>query len=101
VFGVPNAEFGEEVKAVVQPLPLVETGPALEQELLAFCRANLAHYKCPRSIDFDPELPRQPTGKLYKRLIRDRYWPKAEGPTSLAERLSGVTDQPKAQPSSR
>jgi acyl-CoA synthetase (AMP-forming)/AMP-acid ligase II len=101
VFGVPNAEFGEEVKAVVQPLPSVETGPALEQELLAFCRANLAHYKCPRSIDFDPELPRQPTGKLYKRLIRDRYWPKTVGRTSLAERLSGVMEQPKAQPSSR
>ncbi len=90
VFGVPNAEFGEEVKAVVQPLPGIVPDAALAQELLDFCRANLAHYKCPRSVDFDPELPRHPTGKLYKRLIRDRYWPKTNGPTSLAERLSGV-----------
>lgn len=90
VFGVPNAEFGEEVKAVVQPLPDVAPDAALAQELLDFCRASLAHYKCPRSVDFDPELPRHPTGKLYKRLIRDRYWPKTDGPTSLAERLSGI-----------
>jgi acyl-CoA synthetase (AMP-forming)/AMP-acid ligase II len=90
VFGVPNAEFGEEVKAVVQPLPEITGDTALERELLAFCRDNLAHYKCPKSIDFDPELPRHPTGKLYKRLIRDRYWPKTHGPKSLAERLSGV-----------
>ncbi|MEN3976836.1 AMP-binding protein [Emcibacter sp. SYSU 3D8] len=91
VFGVPNAEFGEEVKAVVQPLPDVAPDAALAQELLAFCRVSLAHYKCPRSIDFDAELPRHPTGKLYKRLIRDRYWPKTDGPVSLAERLSGVS----------
>jgi long-chain acyl-CoA synthetase len=74
VFGVPNEEMGEEVKAVVQPVDWDAAGPDLERELLAFCREHLAHYKCPRSIDFDPELPRQPTGKLYKRLIRDRYW---------------------------
>ena len=74
VFGVPNEEFGEEVKAVVQPMDPAEAGPELEQELLEFCRANLAHYKCPRTIDFDDELPRHPTGKLYKRLLRDRYW---------------------------
>jgi long-chain acyl-CoA synthetase len=49
-------------------------GPELERELLAFCREHLSHYKCPKSIDFDAELPRQPTGKLYKRLLRDRYW---------------------------
>ncbi len=49
-------------------------GPELERELLAFCRDNLAHYKCPKAVDFDAELPRQPTGKLYKRLLRDRYW---------------------------
>ncbi|MGE0666261.1 MAG: AMP-binding protein [Sphingomonadales bacterium] len=90
VFGVPNAEFGEEVKAVVQVVDGVAADAALEQELLAFCRASLAHYKCPKSVDFDPELPRHPTGKLYKRLIRDRYWPKTDGPVSLAERLSGV-----------
>jgi long-chain acyl-CoA synthetase len=74
VFGVPNEEMGEEVKAVVQPVDMADAGPELERELLAFCRDNLAHYKCPRSIDFEAELPRQPTGKLYKRLLRDRYW---------------------------
>lgn len=74
VFGVPNDEFGEEVKAVVQPIPGVEAGSALEAELIDYCRSHLATYKCPRTIEFDPELPRDPNGKLYKRRIRDRYW---------------------------
>ncbi|WP_085340487.1 acyl-CoA synthetase [Aquidulcibacter paucihalophilus] len=74
VFGVPNEEFGEEVKAVVQPMNMDDAGPALEAELLAFCRASISHVKAPRSIDFMAELPRYPTGKLYKRLLRDRYW---------------------------
>ena len=74
VFGVPNEDLGEEVKAVVQPMPGVEPGPELERELIAFCREHLAHFKCPRTIDFVDELPRLPTGKLYKRLLRDRYW---------------------------
>jgi long-chain acyl-CoA synthetase len=74
VIGIPNDDLGEEVKAVVQPMPGIEPGPELERELLAFCRDNLAHFKCPRTIDFEPELPRLPTGKLYKRLLRDRYW---------------------------
>jgi long-chain acyl-CoA synthetase len=74
VFGVPNEEWGEEVKAVVQPVDPTAAGPELERELLAFCRANLSHVKCPRSVDFEAELPRHPTGKLYKRLLRDRYW---------------------------
>jgi long-chain acyl-CoA synthetase len=74
VIGVPNADLGEEVKAVVQPMPDVAPGPELERELIAFCREHLAHYKCPRTVDFEAELPRQPTGKLYKRLLRDRYW---------------------------
>jgi long-chain acyl-CoA synthetase len=74
VFGVPDEEFGEAVKAVVQPMDLSEAGAALEQELIAFCRAHLSHIKCPKSIDFEAELPRHPTGKLYKRLLRDRYW---------------------------
>ncbi len=78
VFGVPNEEMGEEVKGVVQPVDWDAAGPELERELLEYCRAHLAHYKCPRSIDFEPELPRQPTGKLYKRLIRDRYWGKRD-----------------------
>jgi long-chain acyl-CoA synthetase len=74
VFGVPNADLGEEVKAVVQPMPGVETGPELADELIAFCSQSLSRQKVPRSIDFEPELPRLPTGKLYKRLLRDRYW---------------------------
>lgn len=74
VFGVPNAEMGEEVKAVVQPRDWAEAGPALAEELLLYCRQRLSSIKCPRSIDFDPALPRHETGKLYKRLIRDRYW---------------------------
>jgi long-chain acyl-CoA synthetase len=74
VIGVPNEDLGEEVKAVVQLMPEVAPGPEVEQELIAFCREHLAGFKCPRSIDFDPELPRLPTGKLYKRLLRDRYW---------------------------
>lgn len=74
VFGVPNEDLGEEVKAVVQPIPGVEAGGALEQELIAWCREHLSHQKCPRSVDFEAELPRLPTGKLYKRLLRDRYW---------------------------
>ena len=76
VFGVPNEDLGEEVKAVIQPMPGVETGPELEKELIAFCAANLARQKVPRSIDFTDELPRLPTGKLYKRLLKDRYWGK-------------------------
>ncbi|MDT5052211.1 MAG: long-chain acyl-CoA synthetase [Mycobacterium sp.] len=74
VFGVPNEEFGEEVKAVVQPADGVSAGPELEAELIAYCRAHLAAYKCPRTVEFDPELPRDPNGKLYKRRIRERYW---------------------------
>jgi long-chain acyl-CoA synthetase len=74
VFGVPNEEMGEEVKAVVQPMPDVVPGPELEAELIAFCRERLAHQKCPRSIDFEREFPRLPTGKLYKQPLRDRYW---------------------------
>jgi acyl-CoA synthetase (AMP-forming)/AMP-acid ligase II len=74
VVGVPNDEFGEEVKAVVQAVEGVETGPDFAAELIEYCRANLATYKCPRSIEFDPDLPRDPNGKLYKRRIRERYW---------------------------
>ena len=74
VFGVPNDEFGEEVKAVVQPVDSVVPGPDLEAELIAYCRAHLAGYKCPRTVEFEPELPRDPNGKLYKRRIRERYW---------------------------
>jgi len=78
VIGVPNEEFGEEVKAVVQPIDWSDAGPALAEELIAYCRERLSPVKCPRSVDFERELPRHPTGKLYKRLIRDRYWGKRE-----------------------
>jgi long-chain acyl-CoA synthetase len=74
VFGVPNPDLGEEVKAVVQPMPGVAAGPDLAQELILFCSQSLSRQKVPRSIDFEDELPRLPTGKLYKRLLRDRYW---------------------------
>jgi long-chain acyl-CoA synthetase len=75
VFGVPDPDLGEVVKAVVQPIDPADAGPELEAELIAFCRQRLAGFKCPRSVDFEAELPRAPTGKLYKRLLRDRYWP--------------------------
>jgi long-chain acyl-CoA synthetase len=74
VIGVPNEDFGEEVKAIVQPATMEAAGPDLADELLEYCRSQLAGYKCPRSIDFEAELPRLPTGKLYKRLLRERYW---------------------------
>ena len=73
VFGIPDEELGQVVKAVVQPLSSDPDPPALEAELLAYCHERLARYKCPRSIDFAAELPRHPTGKLYKRLLRDQY----------------------------
>ncbi|QOZ22756.1 AMP-binding protein [Bradyrhizobium sp. CCBAU 51753] len=74
VFGVPNVDLGEEVKAVVQPVDGVAPGPDLAEELIAFCAQSLSRQKVPRSVDFEAELPRLPTGKLYKRLLRDRYW---------------------------
>jgi long-chain acyl-CoA synthetase len=74
VFGVPNEEMGEEVKAVVQLMPDFAPGAEMEAQLIAFCRDHLAHHKCPRSIDFEAQLPRLPTGKLYKAPLRERYW---------------------------
>ena len=74
VIGVPNEDFGEEVKAVVQPMNWADATPALAEDLVAYCKQHLSAIKCPRSVDFERELPRHPTGKLYKRLIRDRYW---------------------------
>jgi long-chain acyl-CoA synthetase len=74
VIGVPNPDLGEEVKAVVQPLDWADAGPALAAELIDYCRSRLASYKCPRSVDFERELPRLDSGKLYKRLLRERYW---------------------------
>ena len=74
VFGVPDEEFGEQVKAAVELEDGLAGSAELESELIAFSRASLAGYKAPRTVDFLPELPRTPTGKLYKRLIRDPYW---------------------------
>ena len=74
VFGVPNPDLGEEVKAVIQPMPGVAATPELALELMAFCALHLSRQKCPRSIDFSEQLPRLPTGKLYKRTLRDPYW---------------------------
>jgi long-chain acyl-CoA synthetase len=74
VFGVPDAEMGEAVKAVVQLVDGVSGSPELEGELIAYCRAELAGFKCPRSVDVVAELPRDPNGKLYKRLLREPYW---------------------------
>ncbi|MCY3884320.1 MAG: acyl-CoA synthetase [Gammaproteobacteria bacterium] len=74
VFGVPNEDFGEEVKAVIQLAEGLEQSPDIAQELIDFGREKIAHYMVPKSIDFIDEMPRLPTGKLYKRLLRDRYW---------------------------
>ena len=74
VFGVPNPDLGEEVKAVVQLMPDVEPTDDVAEELIEYCRQHLSLQKCPRTIDFDPALPLLPTGKLYKRILRDRYW---------------------------
>jgi long-chain acyl-CoA synthetase len=74
VFGVPHEEMGEEVKAIVQLMPGFAAGAEIEAELIAFCRDHLTHHKCPRTIDFERELPRLPTGKLYKAPLRERYW---------------------------
>ncbi|KAA5838305.1 acyl-CoA synthetase [Saccharopolyspora hirsuta] len=75
VFGVPDEEMGEAVKAVVQPAPGAEPGPDLEREILAYARERVAHYKVPRSVDFAAELPRTPTGKLVKGKLKARYAP--------------------------
>ena len=80
VFGVPDPDLGEAVKAVVEVAPGVTADDALAARLLAFTREHLAAYMVPRSVDFIDDMPRLPTGKLYKRLLRDRYWGK-EGTT--------------------
>jgi long-chain acyl-CoA synthetase len=84
VFGAPDEEMGEKVVAVVQLVDVTDAGAKLAEELLAFARAHLSHVKVPRLIDFTPELPRHPNGKLYKRLLRDAYWGKS------AEKLSAT-----------
>jgi long-chain acyl-CoA synthetase len=74
VFGIPDEDWGEQIKAVVEPETGVPVGAALVSELLAFCKERLASFKCPKSIEFTAALPRDPNGKLYKRKLRDPYW---------------------------
>jgi long-chain acyl-CoA synthetase len=74
VFGVPHEDWGEEVKAVVEPADGVEPSPALATEIIEYCSSRLAKFKTPKSIDFTDALPRDPNGKLYKRKLRDPYW---------------------------
>jgi long-chain acyl-CoA synthetase len=74
VFGIPSEEWGEEVKAVIEPSPGATAGAELAAELLEFLHGRIARYKLPRSIDFVSEMPRDPSGKLYKRKLRDPYW---------------------------
>jgi long-chain acyl-CoA synthetase len=73
VIGVPDEEMGESVLAVVQPVPGIAPGPDFERRLIDFARAGLAHYKAPRRVSFTEELPRTPTGKLRKHLLREKY----------------------------
>jgi long-chain acyl-CoA synthetase len=73
-FGIPNPDWGEEVKAVIEPAAGVEPGPRLAAEILAFCEDRLAKYKRPKSVDFIDVMPRDPNGKLFKRRLRDPYW---------------------------
>jgi len=79
VFGIPDAEMGEAVHAAIQPAAGIEAGDALEAELRDHVREHIAHYKCPRTFEFLAELPRLPSGKLYKRKLRDKYWRNGHG----------------------
>ena len=91
VFGVPNEDFGEEVKAVVQPVQGVNADEHLARRLDEYAKEHIAGYKIPRSIDFREELPRLPTGKLYKRVLRDEYWGEigdSEGNVSPIEQIT-------------
>jgi long-chain acyl-CoA synthetase len=74
VFGIPHDDWGEEVKAVIEPAEGVAGDEALAEDIMAFCAGRLAKFKTPKSIDFTDEMPRDPNGKLYKRKLRDPYW---------------------------
>jgi len=74
VIGIPNDEYGEEVKGIIQLRDIADAGLDLERELIAYCHSKLSKLKCPVSIDFEVKLPRTPTGKLLKRLLKERYW---------------------------
>jgi long-chain acyl-CoA synthetase len=83
VFGVPNVDLGEEVKAVIQTVSGQIGDEALSDELLAYLAEHLSRQKIPRSIDYIDEMPRLPTGKLYKRVLRDKYW--GEGQSRIVQ----------------
>jgi long-chain acyl-CoA synthetase len=74
VFGIPHDDWGEEVKAVIEPADGIEASDELATEILEFCATRLAKFKTPKSIDFTTDMPRDPNGKLYKRKLRDPYW---------------------------
>ena len=74
VFGIPHADWGEEIKAVIEPAEGVVPDDALTEEILAFAGERLAKFKIPKTIDYVDALPRDPNGKLYKRKLRDPYW---------------------------
>src|SRR3546814_11823718 len=90
VFGIPNEDFGQEVKAVIQPGVWPDDEAAFQDAIIAYCRAHLSRIKVPRSVDLSPELPRQPNGKLYQTALRAAY---------LKESQS-CTARPQARPSS-
>jgi long-chain acyl-CoA synthetase len=81
VIGIPDKEFGEAVKAVVELMPGVVADNALADELIEYCRARLSKFKCPKTVDFTDVIPRLPTGKLLKRELRKRYW--GDGPNQI------------------
>jgi len=74
VFGIPHDDWGEEIKAVIEPAADVEPSKELAAELLAHCAERLAKFKLPRTVDLTNEMPRDPNGKLYKRKLRDPFW---------------------------
>ena len=95
---MPNEDWGEEVKAVVEPVEGAVPGPELAEDIIAFCSGKLAGFKTPKSVDFIVEMPRDPNGKLYKRKLRDPFWEgRAAGPVA-AQRSGGGPSTPAISP---